>query len=263
MSAIKIGICATGAQLALLGASGADYIEEHAQQFLVPRLDQSEFEARLKSLPGRPPLYSANCFLPGEIKVVGPAADFGKLFSYAATAFARARQAGIKVIVFGSSGSRAVPEGFEKERAKGQFVDALKGLAPLAGDAGLTLVVEPLNRLECNFINTLDEGAELVAACGQPAVRLLADIYHMLMDGEAAVALIRNGALLSHAHIAEKQGRAFPGKHGEDFGPYLRALKEIEYQGALSLECGWSDLAKEAPGAIVNLHQQLKSAGLE
>ena len=127
----------------------------------------------------------------------------------------------------------------------------------------MTLVVEPLNSRECNFINSLDEGAELVAACGHAAVRLLADIYHMLMDQEGPDAILRHGALLSHVHIAEKEGRAFPGKHGEDFGPYLRALNEIGYQGALSLECGWSDLEKEAPIAIVSLRKQLEMAGLK
>ena len=104
MAFTKIGVCATGAQRALLQASGADYVEEHVQQFLAPQIGNTEFMARAKVQPRWPQAMSANCFLPGEIKVVGPAADLSALLDYARTAFGRARQVGIKIIVFGSSG---------------------------------------------------------------------------------------------------------------------------------------------------------------
>jgi sugar phosphate isomerase/epimerase len=259
---MKVGICASGAELALLADSGADYFEEHVQQFLDPQGSEAAFEARLAALPKAPPLKSANCFLPAALKSVGPARDLGALLAYGATAFARARRAGIGTVVFGSGGSRQLPEGFSPAEARAQFVELLKGLGPLAAAQGATLVVEPLNSAECNFINSLDEGAELVRACGHPSVGLLADIYHMKRDGEGPDAILRNKAWLRHAHVAELKDRACPGRHREDLGPYLRALKEAAYRGSVSLECGWSDLEHEAPGALAYFRGQLEAAGL-
>jgi len=258
---IKLGICASGTQLPLLAGSGAYYVEEHLQNFLLPELAEEAFEAKLRALPASPPVLAANCFLPGDLKCVGPVVDSKRLLNYGRTAFTRAKRAGIRTIVFGSSGARSIPEGFGRNQAKEQFVGLLKSLAPLAGDQGLTLVVEPLNSGECNFINSLDEGAELVAACGQSSVRLLCDIYHMRKEDEGADAIKRNWLLLAHVHVAEKEGRAFPGKHSEDFGPYLKALKGAGYQGAISLECNWSSLEEEAPGALKGFRAQLEMTG--
>jgi sugar phosphate isomerase/epimerase len=259
---MKLGICASGRDLGLLAASGADYVEEHVQQFLVPELAATEFEARLRALPPAPAVRAANCFLPGDLKCVGPDVDVRRLLKYGGTAFIRARQAGIKTIVFGSAGARSIPKGFAREKAAAQFVELLKSLGPMAAEQDLTLVVEPLNTGECNFINSLQEGAELVRACGHPAVRLLCDFYHMRMEDEGAEEIVAHGALLAHAHVAEKEGRAFPGKHGEDLSDYLIALKEVEYQGAISLECGWGSLRDEAASSLASFRVQVDKAGL-
>jgi sugar phosphate isomerase/epimerase len=258
---MKLGICASGRDLALLAGSGADYVEEHTQQFLAPEAPAAEFEARLRALPAAPPVRASNCFLPGDLKCVGPDVDMRRLLQYGGTAFIRGRQAGIKTIVFGSAGARSIPEGFARDKAAAQFVELLKQLGPMASEQGVTLVVEPLNTGECNFINSLREGADLVRACGHPAVRLLCDFFHMRMENEGAEEIVAHGALLAHAHIAEKEGRSFPGRHGEDFSDYLIALKEVEYRGSLSLECDWKSLKDEAAGSLASLRAQLAKAG--
>ena len=49
----------------------------------------------------------------------------------------------------------------------------------IAQSYGIVVCVEPLNRAESNFINTLQEGAEIVRRVNHPHIRLLADLYHM------------------------------------------------------------------------------------
>ena len=78
-----------------------------------------------------------------------------------------------------------VPEGFSPTRAFAQYVEALRRMAPVAQRHGVTIVVEPLNRGECNLINTIVEGAEAAAQADHPAVKLLVDIFHMLRNGES------------------------------------------------------------------------------
>jgi sugar phosphate isomerase/epimerase len=85
---------------------------------------------------------------------------------------------------------------------------------------------------------------------------LLVDIFHMLRDNEPASEIVRFGHLLRHAHIAEKETRTAPGVKGDDFRPYLRALRDIQYSGALAIECGWGDLKTEAGPALLALQKQ-------
>ena len=67
---------------------------------------------------------------------------------------------------------------------------------------------------------------------------------------------------LVHTHTAEKASRTPPGLAGDDFGPYLRALKEIGYDGSMSLECNWSDLKSQLSGGAATLRAQAAKVGL-
>jgi sugar phosphate isomerase/epimerase len=258
-----IGCCTSAiAQAKTIAASGLDYVEENVQAFLAPEGCESDFRARSKqaSISART-IQAACCFLPGALKCVGPTVDDARLDSYAQTAFARARAVGMDTIVFGSGGARAVPEGWASDKAFAQFVTVLKRFAPFAAKQGVTLVVEPLNRGECNFINTIDEGAEVVRAVDHPSVRLLADLFHMLRNDEGPECLTTHGALLAHTHVAEKETRSAPGVKGDDFRPFLRALRAGGYNHRMSLECGFGDISQELAASLKALRGQLADVG--
>ena len=108
-----------------------------------------------------------------------------------------------------------------------------------------------------NFINTLNQGARVVEPVDHPHIRLLADIFHMLRMEEGPKEILRFGHLLHHVHVAEKKNRTPPGAEGDDFKPYFRALKDVGYKGLISIECRWSDMAKELPKAIETLKHQM------
>jgi sugar phosphate isomerase/epimerase len=130
-------------------------------------------------------------------------------------------------------------------------------MGPVARAHGVVVVLEPLRRGECNFINTVAEGAAIVREVDDPGVRLLADIYHMLCEDEGPESIVAAGPLLAHCHIAEEDGRTPPGVHGEDFTRYLDALRRIGYQGGISFEGRWTDIAKELPVAVKTLEAQI------
>ncbi len=254
----RLGVCTSFGNAATLQSGGCDYIEESVQGFLVPDKPESEFRGKVMAFKGSAlPILACNSFLPGSLKSVGPEPRHDEIVAYALIAFRRAREAGIKTIVFGSSGSRAIPDGFDRAEARRQFVRLLRRLAPIAKAHGITVVIEPLNSGECNFINTVEDGAAIVKETGHPNIRLLADIYHMLREGEGPDALLAAGPLLKHIHIAEKDRRTPPGVAGDDFTPYLQALRSARYTGAISLECRWDDLAGELPRAIEALKSQI------
>jgi len=135
----------------------------------------------------------------------------------------------------------------------------LRRLGPIAQRHGITLVVEPLNKSECNFINSLAEGAEAVERGNHPNVRLLADFYHMLKDGEPACEIARFGRMLAHTHVAELAGRAFPGKAAQDFRPFFEALGQTGYTGRIALECTWDNIAADIVASTRYLREQMVS----
>jgi len=258
-----LGLCTSAiANAAVIAPSGLDYVEENVQTFLAPEGPLGEYTTRLSASAGAARnLRAACCFLPTSHRCVGPQVDEPRLLAYAASAFARAQRAGIDIIVFGSGGARAVPDGFSSATAFTQFVSILGQMAPIAARHALTIVVEPLNHGAVNFINTIDEGAEVVARVDHPHVRLLADLFHMLRNGETPDAITRHGSLLAHAHIAEQETRSAPGVKGDDFRPFLRALRQTGYDRRLSLECTFADLGAELGGSLTALRRQLTDAG--
>jgi sugar phosphate isomerase/epimerase len=261
---MKIGVSAAVGKAAIAHAAGFDYLEENIQNFLVPEQPDAVFAENLKASRQSPlSIPSANCFLPGALKCVGPDIDEKRLDRYAQVAFKRAGHAGLRLLVFGSGGARNIPDGFSHDQAREQMVAYLRRIAPVAEAEGVTIVIEPLNRKECNFINTLNEGASIVNELDHTHVRLLADIYHMRMDDEPADAIVKHARLLAHVHVAEKEGRAAPGTSGEDFAPYLDALREGNYRGAISYECGWKDFAAQAADSLKSFRAQVRRAGLD
>ena len=260
---MQLGLCLHPADLTAFKELPFDFIEGHVQNFLKPEAPDTDFAPLAAAArASRRPMPSANCFLPGDLKVTGPAVDQARLARYADTAFARGQSVGLTTIVFGSAGARQVPDGWSAARGYEQYIEALKIVGPIAARHGVTVVVEPLNRGECNLVNTIDEGADAVQRCNHENVRLLVDIFHMLRNGQTPDAIARHADLIVHAHVAENVDRAAPGTGGEDFRPFLRALKKAGRCPRLAIECVWTEpVATAAIPALAALRRQLADAG--
>jgi sugar phosphate isomerase/epimerase len=231
---------------AVVKRAGLDYIEEGVQRFLVPDKPDADFqEIRNRTSKAELPVRACNGFLPATLRLTGPETRHDEATVFAETAIRRAGQAGVRILVLGSGGARKVPDGFDRDKARNQFIRFCRGLGPMAQRHGVTIVLEPLNRGETNLLNSVAEGITYVDAIGHPNVQLLADFYHMLQENEGPESLILAGRRLRHCHIAEKKGRTPPGVDGDDFRPYFRALRQVDYQGGLSFECRWTDFETE------------------
>jgi sugar phosphate isomerase/epimerase len=183
--------------------------------------------------------------------------DTSAILKYAETSFRRAHVAGIGIIVLGSGKARQIPEGFSGQEARRQFVELCRKMAPLAEKYKVTIVLEPLNKEECNFINSVAEGGDIVKEVNHPNFLLLADLYHMSKEGESPESILRYGHLLRHVHVAQKAGRSAPGTTPEDFTEYFRALRRVGYRGLISIECQWQNMEKQLPVAIQALRTQM------
>ena len=258
-SPLEFGVC-TNLKNAEMLAGGYSYVEEGVRSFLVPDKSEEVFhENLLLNEKSNLQVKACNSFLPGALKCVGENPAHDEILLFSEITFSRAKQAGVKIIVFGSGSARTIPDGFSREKAQDQFIGLCKRIALIAGKYNTMIVIEPLNSEECNFINSVAEGGEIVKKVNHPNFMLLADIYHMLKEEEKPETILSYGHLLKHVHIAEKDGRAAPGTHREDFRPYFSALKKINYTGKMSIECRWKDLQTEAPMALEYIKNQFKS----
>lgn len=123
-----------------------------------------------------------------------------------------------------------------KEATTARFLEGLGPVLDAASSAGVRLVIEPINRYETNFLNTIDQTLAAIEASGAPHLGLLADTFHMNIE-EATLegALAAAGPRLWHVHVADSNRRA-PGQGHLDFRRVLATLEEVGYGGHVSAE---------------------------
>lgn len=261
-ASVEFGVCTQLKKAAQLKQAGFQYVEENVGSVLLPKATEEEFAKKLAEIKAAPlPIRSCTGFIPRELKVVGPDVALEPVLKHVEIVCRRAQQAGIHRIVFGSGASRQVPEGFDRARAREQVTEFSRQAAPIAGKYDVIIVLENLNKGECNFINRVDEALEIVNAVAHPNFQLHADIYHMMREDEGPESIIKGGAKLKHCHVAEKVKRTAPGVAGDDFRPYFKALKAIGYTGGMSIEGRWDkNFEEQLARARVVLGEQFQSA---
>ena len=117
-----------------------------------------------------------------------------------------------------------------------RFTDAVRELATHAQTQGVTLVLEPVNRYEINFINSLEQGAELLRKVGAPNLALMPDLFHMnIEDRTLGGELERFAAHVAYVHFADSN-RLAPGQGHTDFAAVFASLKRMRYDGWISVE---------------------------
>lgn len=253
-----IGVCSSPDKWEVAKNAGCVFVEGGVGGVLMPDKSDAEFEASLAKMNAAGVKIGAfNLFLPGSLKTTGPNADPKAALAWAETAFARAQKTGAKVIVFGSGGSRNIPDGFSYQEAWKQFSALLKEMGPIARKYGITVAIEHLNKKQngSNFINSLSETVDLVKEVNDPNIMCLCDTFHMLVDGESAESILKADNLIAHVHVAELEGRAAPGVNKEDLSPYYDALKKVGYKGLISMECGWKDFPTELEIGVKELQK--------
>jgi D-psicose/D-tagatose/L-ribulose 3-epimerase len=254
---MKLGCCTEATaieRIKALARLGYDYVE----LFLAPlaALPDDEF-ARIADRLSQTGIPCEACciFYPRTIRLTGPDVDWAQVEEYNGRAIARAAQLGAKVIVFGSSGAKNVPEGFPYDRAWEQIVQAMRIAAPVAARHGITIVIEPLNRKEANIVLTGAEGLKLAHEIDRPSVQLLIDYYHMALENESPDILLEARDAIRHVHVSTVPARTYPIAIEPGYLPFFANLKSIGYQGRVSVEAKTESFESDAAAALEVLKQ--------
>lgn len=127
-------------------------------------------------------------------------------------------------------------EGQSFEEAADLFCEAIAPVCDEAQRCGVRLIIEPVNRYEINFINSVAQGAGLVRRLGRPNVGLMPDVFHMNIEDASIEGSLREYADLTwYVHLADSN-RLSPGKGHLNFPSILSTLREAGYQGWASVE---------------------------
>jgi len=229
---------------------GYDYIEMPLSSIMA-LTDKEYFQLKERVLNSGIKCEACNNFFPPDMRLTGPEVDMGKIKNYLEKAFERASELGVEIIVFGSGPAKYVPEGFSMERAWQQLVALLRITHDLVEPYGITIVIEPLRKYECNIVNTLREGLKLAKEVHRDTIKCLVDLYHLDVEKEEPSAILEAGEYLRHVHFAMPKGRVYPKDFGEyDYKPFIENLKKINYQHRLSVEAYSNNFNEEAIASL-------------
>ncbi|TDQ16286.1 sugar phosphate isomerase/epimerase [Algoriphagus boseongensis] len=144
-----------------------------------------------------------------------------------------------------------VPQGGDREKTLDFLREGLEILGEKAGEVGVFLIYEPLNRYETNLLNTLEAGAKFLDSLKTRHVRLLADLFHMnIEETNLPDSLRKYGKFVGHVHLADSH-RGPIGSGHTSFEPIASVLKEIGYSGFVSAEAfPWPDSESAAKMTI-------------
>lgn len=153
--------------------------------------------------------------------------------------------------VYSAVGRRDAVEPAEYRKQWKTVVKNLKPICKHALKRGVTIAVEPLNRFETDFINTVDQALELVADVGSPALKIHLDTFHMNIEQKCqADAIKKAGKLLAHFHACGSD-RGTPGNDHIAWDGIAKALKQVKYDGGVVIESFTKDVKIIAAAAAI------------
>ena len=233
---VKIGVCTR--DIAGAARYRFDYVEPAAAEIAAMSKDQfREFSDTVLASPLR--CYAFNSFIRRpDLKVVGPEVPTAALKEYLEECLPRCRRLGASIVVWGSAGSRHVPEGFSREQALDQIAAFLKMAGEVARRSHVIIAIEPLRRQESNILNTGAEAMEMVRRVKHPNIRMIIDYFHLREENEDPRIIEIGRREIVHLHFANPHGRVWPHDLAEDdhYAAFFGYVKKAGYSGGISIE---------------------------
>jgi D-psicose/D-tagatose/L-ribulose 3-epimerase len=176
--------------------------------------------------------------LPRECHLVSPQADVrARGVEFLKTCVDRTAELGARLICGPMYAGLGVMTG--RRRTADEWNWAIEGLQTVGRHAEtreVTICLEPLNRFETYFLNTLEDAASLVRGIGAPNVKIHFDTFHSNIEEKHPAEALRSIASdLGHVHISEND-RGIPGSGHVDWQGVLKVLKAIRYNGWMTIE---------------------------
>ncbi|MBW9052574.1 2-oxo-tetronate isomerase [Rhizobium mesosinicum] len=135
--------------------------------------------------------------------------------------------------------SGLVPKGADLETLEKVLVENLKYAAERTADAGVKLLIEPINLRDIPgfFLSTTDHAERILDKVGSDNLYIQYDFYHMqIMQGDLIPTFMRLKDRIAHVQIADNPGRNEPGTGEINYGFILSELDRLGYDGWVGCE---------------------------
>lgn len=143
-------------------------------------------------------------------------------------------------------------DGVEPATTESLFLDSISQIAEAADKNGVTIVVEPVNRYEINFINNVEQCAKLLDRVPYKNVGIMPDVFHMnIEDDKIGETLYRYRDSIKYVHLADSN-RYAPGNGHMNFHEIFEALGRANYNDWVSVEILPKPTPDEAAKAAVD-----------
>ena len=153
---------------------------------------------------------------------------------------------GGKVIVVGSPKQRSLLPGVTPEQGWAWAQEVFRPAVAVAERRGVTICFEPLPAEDTNFVNTAEEAVRFARGMGSPALQVILDVRAMSHEAKAVPQIIRESrGEFAYVHANDRNLKG-PGFGDVDFGPIAAALRDVGYEGTVSVEVFKFDEGPEA-----------------
>ncbi len=178
-------------------------------------------------------------FGPGRDLSSDSATDRNASLTYIKSALKLAEKVGAKVLggpMYSAVGKRRLVPDKQRKKEWDQAVKSVQKAGKMAGDFGVTLGLEPINRFEIDLMNTSEQALRFVREVGLPNVGIHLDTFHINIEEKSFYkAITTAGKHLVHLHVCEND-RGAPGTGLINWKDVAKALKEIDYKGDATIE---------------------------
>ena len=118
-------------------------------------------------------------------------------------------------------------------------------------DTNVAIAIEPLNRFETYFLNTVADAAALCDEIADDRIGILIDTFHANIEEKSIGAALRlAGRHLKHLHACEND-RGIPGSGNVNWPEFFSTVREIGYDGWLTIESFGFSLGEIAAAASI------------
>ena len=122
-------------------------------------------------------------------------------------------------------------------------VEGPREIADYAGEKGIEIALE-LEPFRLSLLNNVKEMVRFIDDCARPNVKANIDVSHLVLADTSPAELSSLKGKATHVHISDCDGKVHgdlpPGRGVVKFAPYLQAIKELGFDGSVSLELEYS-----------------------
>lgn len=142
-----------------------------------------------------------------------------------------------------------------------EFIAFYGDLVDRARGSQASVLLEPLNRYESRYLNSVADNLRILDKIDHPNAGLLPDTFHMsIEEADIPKALRAAGDAVRHVHLGENN-RTLPGHGTLDWGQIFQALRDIGFDRTVNLECSTSgDPYETLPATAKRLREYIKAA---